>query len=116
MMRSRTAQELHRSALFAAGWACARTVGGERGEVRIGPCGKHLADPYVQLVPGQPALHERGLDGVDHVLAVSVRRPQTAVIGYGCGHLVARFCDHRPTSPREQCKKSVTRPTARLLP
>ena len=48
-------------------------VGGEGSQVGVGPRRERLADPRVQLVLGQPALDERGLEGVDHVLAIGVR-------------------------------------------
>ena len=48
----------------------ARDVGQERGQAGIGPRGERLAYPRVELVPGQPAVHERGLQRADHVLAV----------------------------------------------
>jgi hypothetical protein len=37
-----------------------------------------LADPVAELAAGQPTLHERGLEHVDHPLAVGMRRPQPA--------------------------------------
>jgi hypothetical protein len=47
-------------------------VGGEGGQVRVGLRCQRLADPQAELVSGQPSLHERGLEYVDHVLAVGV--------------------------------------------
>jgi hypothetical protein len=47
-------------------------VGGEGGQVRVGLRGERLADPQAELVPGQPSLHERGLEHVDYLLAVGV--------------------------------------------
>jgi hypothetical protein len=55
-----------------------REVGGERGQVGVGPRGERLARPRVQLILGQPSLHECGLEGIDHLLAVGVRGPQVA--------------------------------------
>ena len=60
---------------------CARDVGQERGQVGIGPRGERLARPRVEFVPGQPAVHERGLQRADHVLAVG----QPARLGYRPG-------------------------------
>ena len=34
---------------------------------------EHLADPRVKFILVQPALHERGLEQVDHPLAVGPR-------------------------------------------
>jgi hypothetical protein len=49
-------------------------VGGERGQVGAGPRGERLARPQVELVFGQHARHERGLERTDHLFAVGVRR------------------------------------------
>jgi hypothetical protein len=51
-----------------SGW----DVGGERGQVGVGPRRQRLAHPQVEFVLGQHALHERGLERADHVLAVGV--------------------------------------------
>ncbi len=48
-------------------------VGVERGQFRVGLRSERLARPLVELVLGQPALHERGLEPVDHMLAVPGR-------------------------------------------
>jgi hypothetical protein len=72
-----------------------RQVGGERGEVAVGPRRQYLPDPQVELVPGQPPLHERGLKGVDHLLAVGVRRSQVAAASCTC-YLVTRCCHAAP--------------------
>jgi hypothetical protein len=53
-------------------------AGGYRGQVRIGTRCVRLADPVAELAAGQPARHERGLEHVDHPLAVGMRRPQLA--------------------------------------
>ena len=42
------------------------------GQFRIGPRRERLAHPQVQFVLGQHAPHERGLESVDHLLAVGV--------------------------------------------
>jgi hypothetical protein len=66
-------------------WRAARLLscgqfGGEAddgcGQVGVRTRHKRLVDPRVELVLGQPALHERDLEGVDHLLAVGVRSPQ----------------------------------------
>jgi hypothetical protein len=49
-----------------------RDVGGEGGQVRVSLRGERLADPQAELIPGQPSLHERGLEHVDYLLAVGV--------------------------------------------
>jgi len=51
-------------------------VGGDRGQLPVGAGRERLAAPRVEFVPDQPALHERGLEQVDHPLAVGVRGPQ----------------------------------------
>jgi hypothetical protein len=72
-----------------------RHVSGEGAQVRIGPRREHLADPQVELVLGQAALHERGLEHVDHLLAVGVRGPQVAVASRARRYLVPRPDCHR---------------------
>jgi hypothetical protein len=54
-------------------------VGGEGVQFRVGR--EHLADPQIKLVFGQPSLHERGLERVEHLLAVGLRRYQAAAVG-----------------------------------
>src|ERR1035437_8074719 len=44
----------------------------ERDKVRVGLRCERLADPQVKFVPGQPSLHERGLELIDHLLAVGM--------------------------------------------
>ena len=51
-------------------------VSGDCGQLRVGPRREHLAHPQVEFVLGQQALHERGLESADHLLAVGVRGPQ----------------------------------------
>ena len=69
-----------------------RDVGGERGQVGAGPRGERPARPRVELVPGQPALHERVLQCLDHLLAIGVARPDPAT-ARRCR--VFRSCHHR---------------------
>jgi hypothetical protein len=38
----------------------------------VGPRGERPAHPRVEFVPGQPTVHERGLQHVDYLLAVGV--------------------------------------------
>ena len=47
-------------------------VSGEGGQLCAGPRRQRLAHPQVEFVFDQPALHERGLEGADHLLAVGV--------------------------------------------
>src|SRR6266545_2235718 len=49
-------------------------VGGDRGQIPVGPRCERLAHPRVKLVFGQPSLHESGFEHIDHLLAVGVRR------------------------------------------
>src|ERR1022692_766402 len=53
-----------------------RDVGGESGQVCIGPRGERAVRAQVQLVLGQPAMDERVLERVDHVLTIGVGRPR----------------------------------------
>jgi hypothetical protein len=53
-----------------------RNVGGERGQLGSGPRGQRLARPHAEFVPCQLAPHERGLQRLDHPLAVGVARPE----------------------------------------
>ena len=52
------------------GCRAGRDVGDEGGQVGVGPRGERLARSRVKFVPGQPAVHERSLQRVDHVFAV----------------------------------------------
>ena len=49
--------------------------GGDRGQLRVGLRRERLACPRVKLVLGQPALYERGLECVNHLLPVGMGRP-----------------------------------------
>ena len=49
--------------------------------------------PRAEFVPGQPTLHERGLERLDHLLAAGVARPQPVTAGRG--RFVPRPCPHR---------------------
>jgi hypothetical protein len=62
-------------------------VSGEGVQFRVGR--EHLADPQIKLVFGQPSLHERGLERVEHLLAVGLRRYQAAAIARTCCYLVS---------------------------
>jgi len=46
--------------------------GGDRGQLRKGPRRERLARLRVEFVPGEQALRERGLEGVDYLLAFGV--------------------------------------------
>ena len=67
-----------------------RDVGGEGGQLRAGPRRERLADPQVELVLGEPSMHERGLEQADHLLTFCVRRPQ-ATTACCARHLAARL-------------------------
>jgi hypothetical protein len=47
-------------------------AGGDCGQVRVGPRRERLADPQVELVSGQPFLHEGGLEQFDRLLAIGI--------------------------------------------
>jgi hypothetical protein len=68
-------------------------VGGERGQVRVGPRSQRLAHPRIQLIPAQPALHERGLQHADYLLAVGMTGPQVTA-AHGCRPMVSRLWHH----------------------
>jgi len=86
-----------------------RDVGGERGQVGVGPRGERPARPYVEFVPGQPAIHERGLQRLDHLLAVGVARPDPIAARTW---LVFRSYHHRRLPPAGTMRASA----ARLIP
>ena len=81
-------------------------VGGERGQLPMGPRGECLAQPCIQLGFGQHALHERRLEHVDQILAIGMRRTQIATGHRVCRILVTRPCCHR-YHPHLQNAKSV---------
>src|SRR4029077_13596524 len=70
-------------------------VGGDCGQFRIGSRRERLAYPRIKLVFSDPAMHKRGLEHVDYVLAVSVGRPEAAAACRGYRHVVFRLCCHR---------------------
>jgi hypothetical protein len=77
-------------------------VGGEGGQPRVGPRRERLAHPLVEFVLGQHALHERGLEGADHLLAVGVGRAEfTTALAFCGGYLISRSC-HHGTSPNQR--------------
>jgi hypothetical protein len=55
-------------------------VGRDHSESRVGPRGERLADAGLELVLGQPALHEGGFEYLDDLLTVGVRRPEAASV------------------------------------
>jgi len=65
-----------------------RDVGGELVEFPVG--GERLADPLDELVLAQPALGERGLERLDHLLAVGARVGTAGLV-----HLIAGPGRHR---------------------
>jgi hypothetical protein len=73
-------------------------VSGEGGQLRVGPRRQRLAHPQVELVFGQHALNERGLEGADHLFAVGVRGAQVTAASRSCRDLISQPC-HHGTSP-----------------
>jgi hypothetical protein len=53
-----------------------RNVGGQRGQVSVGPRDERLTRSRVELVLGQLAVRERGFQRVDCLLAVGVTCPE----------------------------------------
>jgi hypothetical protein len=83
-------------------------VGGDRGQFRIGPRRECLAYPRIKLVFGNPAMHKRGLEHDDYVLAVSIGRPEAAAACHGYRHLVFRLSCHRRL-PTNMVQRSLAR-------
>ncbi len=79
-------------------------VGGDHGEFRVRPRRERLADPRIELVLGQAALHEGGLEHVDDLLAVGMRRPEQAAACSGRCRLASRLWSHRrlPTNANQE--------------
>jgi hypothetical protein len=61
-------------------------------QVRVRTRDECLADPQVEVALGQRALRERGLELVDHLLALGVRHPQVTAARRGCRIPVYRPC------------------------
>jgi len=59
------------------------------------PRGKGLAQPFIKLVFGQPALHKRGLEQVNNAISIGVGCPETAAARRGPRDLVSLACHHR---------------------
>ena len=78
-----------------------RDVGGERGQVGVGPRGERLARPGVEFVLGQLAVYERGLQRADHLLAVGLARPEPVTARRG---RVLRSCRHRHLPLPARCR------------
>jgi hypothetical protein len=78
------------------GWAIqpgrAGDVGGDRAQLGVRPRREHLARSRAEFFRGQPALHERVLQRLDHLLAVGVARPEPVTARR---NRVSRFCHHR---------------------
>jgi len=74
-------------------------VSSEGGQIGVGPRRERPADPQVEFVLVQPFLHERGLEHLDHLLAVGVRRPQVAPAARACRYLVT--WPRHPGTPHE---------------
>ena len=93
-------------------------VGGEGSQLRAGSRRQRLAHPQVELVLGQHALHECGLEGVDHLLAVGMRGPQVTAASCLCCYLVSRPCHYRhlPASTIHAKPNAVARESAAPRP
>jgi hypothetical protein len=77
-----------------------RDAGGDRCQLRVVTGGERLADARVELVLGQPALRERGLEHVDRLVAVGVRRQHVAAARRSY-RLFVSWSRHRGTSLAE---------------
>jgi hypothetical protein len=64
-----------------------------------------MADPLVELVLGQPPLHERGLERVEYLLAVGLRRDHVAATAHTCCHLVSPL-DHLGASHEDDLRQA----------
>ena len=71
---SHRGQRAHRPGRGRAG----RDVDGERSQLIASLRSQRPGRPRAELIPGQPALHERVLQRLDYQLAVSVTRPEPA--------------------------------------
>src|SRR5262249_743339 len=54
-------------------------VGGEQGQLAIGPRDQRLARARVEFIHGQPALHERRFEELEHLFPVGGGGPQVTV-------------------------------------
>ena len=86
-----------------------RDVGGERGQVGVGPRGERLARSRVEFVLGQPTVHERVLQRVDYLLAVGVARPELVAARRGPGPAVLFVTGTSPARTM-QAKRSAAAP------
>ena len=64
-------------------------ISDDQGQVRVGPRRERVAHPHVKLVSGEPSLHERDLESLNHLLAVGTGRPQAAAVRRCFCHLVS---------------------------
>jgi hypothetical protein len=76
-------------------------VGGECGQVGVGPRGERPARPRGEFFLRQPAIHERGLQRLDHLLAVGVARPEPVM----SRRRVLLSCRHRTPPLHPRCGK-----------
>jgi hypothetical protein len=93
-------------------------VSRDHGQFGIGPRRERLTCPEVELVFGQPVFHERGLEGLDRLLAVSLGRAELAAARGRCCCLVSRPCHYVPPHQRAAGKRNVItlrRPSPRRL-
>jgi hypothetical protein len=64
-----------------------------------------LADPLIKLVLSQPSLHERGLERVEYLLAIPLRRDQMAVASHACCYLISGL-DHLAASHEHDLRQA----------
>jgi hypothetical protein len=84
-----------------------RDIGGERSQLGAGPRGQRTTRPRAELIPAQPALHERILQRLDHQLAVSVTRPEPVTARR---RRILRSCHHRHPRSDSTGKRSAAAP------
>ena len=91
-------------------------IGGEGGQVRVGPGGQGLAHPQRELALVQHAPHERGLEDAGDAVPVGVRGPQVAAAGCGPVSLSRHGLHLRPgqLSPRIRTSTSGEAHTPRV--
>src|SRR5580693_5722481 len=82
-----------------------RDTGGDLSQLRVGARRERLADQCVEFVPGQPTLHDRGLEQADHPPAVGTRGPQGRR-----GRLGSRFRSHQRLHLYPQRNPAAGRP------
>jgi hypothetical protein len=78
---------------LSGGWPGVE-IADDRGQFGICPRRERVVHPEVKLVFGQPVFYERGLEYLDRLLAVGLRRAEPSAARRPCRYLVSRPCLH----------------------